>query len=163
MTASALPFDDIRNLLAALPPSDEDAATRARSVFARAAARQGSLGKLVDVATWLAAWSGRFPPLVARPLVAVFAGTHGVAPPSPATADAVEFIASGGAVVSQARVAADLGLKGQLLYGGVNGDIWIDPALSPADRTRVRDEAIRRYRASPQVAAAFTHDEVAAV
>jgi nicotinate-nucleotide--dimethylbenzimidazole phosphoribosyltransferase len=111
MTASALPFDDIRNLLAALPPSDEDAATRARSVFARAAARQGPLGKLADVATWLAAWSGRFPPLVARPLVAVFAGTHGVAPPSPATADAVEFIASGGAVVSQACVAADLGLK----------------------------------------------------
>jgi hypothetical protein len=59
-------------------------------------------------------------------------------------------------------IAGDFGLKGQLLYGGVNGDIWIDPALSPADRTRVRDEAVRRYRASPQVAAVFTQDEFAA-
>ncbi|HEX4693210.1 alkaline phosphatase family protein [Sphingomonas sp.] len=59
-------------------------------------------------------------------------------------------------------IAGDFGLKGQLLYGVVNGDIWIDPALSPADRTRVRDEAARRYRASPQVAAVFTHDELVA-
>jgi len=59
-------------------------------------------------------------------------------------------------------IAGDFGLKGQLLYGAVNGDVWIDPALSPADRMRVRDEAVRRYRASPQVAAVFTHDELAA-
>ena len=38
----------------------------------------GSLGRLEEIAEWLAAWQGRAPPAVNRPLVAVFAGNHGV-------------------------------------------------------------------------------------
>ncbi len=59
-------------------------------------------------------------------------------------------------------IAGTLGLKGQLLFGGVNGDIWIAPTLSPADKARVRAEAVKRYAANPQVAAVFTSEEVAA-
>jgi predicted AlkP superfamily pyrophosphatase or phosphodiesterase len=54
-----------------------------------------------------------------------------------------------------------LGLKGQLLYGEWAGDIYVDRNLSPADRKRVIDEALRRYRTHPQVEAVFTREEVA--
>ncbi|MBN8808234.1 MAG: alkaline phosphatase family protein [Sphingomonas sp.] len=59
-------------------------------------------------------------------------------------------------------IAKEWGLDGQLLYGAVNGEVWIDPKLKPADRDRVLAEAVRRYRADPQVAAVFTRDERAA-
>ncbi|QDZ06761.1 alkaline phosphatase family protein [Sphingomonas panacisoli] len=59
-------------------------------------------------------------------------------------------------------IAGTLGLKGPLLFGGVNGDVWISNKLSPADRDRVRDAAVKRYAANPQVAAVFTKPEIAA-
>lgn len=117
MNVSALPFDDFRALLAGLPAADAGAGTRTRMLFAKAAALQGPLGRVEEIAAWLAAWSGRSPPLVTRPLVAIFAGNHGVlgrgvgSQPTSATAEAVDFIAAGGAAVSQACVANDLGLK----------------------------------------------------
>jgi predicted AlkP superfamily pyrophosphatase or phosphodiesterase len=58
-------------------------------------------------------------------------------------------------------IADALGLKGPLLYGQWAGDIYVDRNLNPADRKRVIDEALRRYRAHPQVEAVFTKDEVA--
>jgi nicotinate-nucleotide--dimethylbenzimidazole phosphoribosyltransferase len=114
---SALPFDDFRALLATLPDPDEAAAARMRTLFAEAGAPNRSLGRVEDIAVWLAAWSGRAPPAVNRPLVAVFAGNHGVvrhgisAQPMQATAEAVELCAAGGAAVNQACIASDLGLK----------------------------------------------------
>lgn len=57
-------------------------------------------------------------------------------------------------------IAQSFGLKGPLLYGGVNGDIWLDPALSSADRDRVLAEALKRYRASSQVAVVFTRADL---
>jgi len=114
---SALPFDDFRDLLARLPGPDEAAMARVRDLFAGVAGENRPLGRVEDIAAWLAAWSGRAPPAVNRPLVAVFAGNHGVARhgvsarPMQATADAVELCAAGGAAVNQACIAHDLGLK----------------------------------------------------
>ncbi|WP_287390967.1 nicotinate-nucleotide--dimethylbenzimidazole phosphoribosyltransferase, partial [Mesorhizobium sp.] len=114
---SALPFDDFRNLLATLPPADTAAGGRVRSLFAKADKPKGSLGRIEDIAAWLAAWSGHAPPAVNRPLVAIFAGNHGVARhgvsprPVAATANAVEHCAAGGAAVNQICIANDLGLK----------------------------------------------------
>ncbi|TIT01812.1 nicotinate-nucleotide--dimethylbenzimidazole phosphoribosyltransferase [Mesorhizobium sp.] len=114
---SALPFDDFRNLLATLPPADAAAEARVRALFAKADKPKGSLGRVEDIAAWLAAWSGRAPPAVNRPLVAIFAGNHGVARhgisprPVAATANAVELCAAGGAAVNQMCIANDLGLK----------------------------------------------------
>ncbi|QDB99694.1 nicotinate-nucleotide--dimethylbenzimidazole phosphoribosyltransferase [Mesorhizobium sp. 8] len=114
---SALPFDDFRALLATLPDPDETAAARMRTLFAKAGAPNRSLGRVEDIAVWLAAWSGRAPPAINRPLVAVFAGNHGVvrhgisAQPMQATAEAVELCAAGGAAVNQVCIASDLGLK----------------------------------------------------
>jgi predicted AlkP superfamily pyrophosphatase or phosphodiesterase len=54
-------------------------------------------------------------------------------------------------------LAAKLGLTGPVLYGdGAFGDMYVDRKLPPAQRQRVLDEAVRAYRAHPQVAATFT-------
>ena len=114
---SGLPFDDIRNLLGNLSPGDERAAGRVRELFAKAEKPAGSLGRMEDIAAWLARWSGRAPPAINRPLVAIFAGNHGVARlgvsprPVEATAHAVELCAAGGAAINQICLAHDLGLK----------------------------------------------------
>ena len=114
---SALPFDDFRNLLQALPAGDTSAAERVRQVFSRTGQRAESLGRLRELAEWLATWTGRAPSVVNRPLVAIFAGNHGVASqnisprPPEATAQAVELCAAGGAAINQLCLAHDLGLK----------------------------------------------------
>ena len=75
---SALPFDDFRTLLAKLPPVDMTAAARVRESFARMDKPKNSLGRLEEIAAWLAAATGRAPQVL-RPVVAVFAGNHGIA------------------------------------------------------------------------------------
>jgi len=57
-------------------------------------------------------------------------------------------------------VASKLGLSGPVLIGDVSGDIYLDRALAPANRARALAEAVRTYRAHPQVAAVFTSDEL---
>jgi len=133
---SALPFDDFRNLMQALPDGDEAAADRVRANFARAEKPAGSLGRLEHVAAWLARWSGRAPPAINRPLVAIFAGSHGVAAhgvsprPVEATASAVELCAAGGAAINQICLANDLGLKVfDLALHLPTGDITREAAL----------------------------------
>ncbi|WP_082731058.1 MULTISPECIES: alkaline phosphatase family protein [unclassified Sphingomonas] len=59
-------------------------------------------------------------------------------------------------------IAGELGLTGQLMWGGAGGDVWIDPALSPADRRRVVDAAVRRYAAHEQVETVFTRAQILA-
>ncbi|PSJ59731.1 nicotinate-nucleotide--dimethylbenzimidazole phosphoribosyltransferase [Pseudaminobacter soli (ex Li et al. 2025)] len=113
---SALPFDDFRTLMTRLPAGDEAAGERVRAQFSKAEKPVGSLGRIEDLAAWLATWSGR-PPAVNRPLVAIFAGNHGVVRHdiSPrtveATARAVELTAAGGAAINQICLANDVGLK----------------------------------------------------
>ncbi|WP_274628595.1 nicotinate-nucleotide--dimethylbenzimidazole phosphoribosyltransferase [Arvimicrobium flavum] len=112
---TALPFDDFRSLLDNLPGADTAGAERVRDMFKRRGVSR-SLAPIVELAAWLGAWSGR-PPAVTRPVVAIFAGTHGVTqrevsprPASP-TQEAVEMLAAGGAAVNQVCLAHDLGLK----------------------------------------------------
>ncbi|MDB5696950.1 MAG: alkaline phosphatase family protein [Sphingomonas bacterium] len=59
------------------------------------------------------------------------------------------------------EIGAKLGLQGRVLIAADN-DVHIDRALSPADRARVEREALARFRAHPQVAAALTRAQVAA-
>jgi nicotinate-nucleotide--dimethylbenzimidazole phosphoribosyltransferase len=116
MSASGLPFDDFRELLRNLPGPDTAALAAARERDAQLTKPAGALGRLEEIAFWLAAWTGRTP-AVTRPLVAVFAGNHGVTakgvtpfPPS-VTAQMVENFAAGGAAINQICVTHDLGLK----------------------------------------------------
>jgi predicted AlkP superfamily pyrophosphatase or phosphodiesterase len=59
------------------------------------------------------------------------------------------------------RIAAKFGLSGPVLIGDFSGDVWIDKGLRPTDRVRVLREALAEYRAHPQVAAAFSREQVA--
>lgn len=108
---TGLPFDDFRNLIKTLPGPDAGARARAAERNAKLSAQGPSLGRLGDLAEWLAAWSGR-DPMVMRPLVALFAGTHGgVAGSREKTQKMVEHAAAGGAMVCQLCASGDLGLK----------------------------------------------------
>jgi nicotinate-nucleotide--dimethylbenzimidazole phosphoribosyltransferase len=134
--ASGLPFDDIRALVRQIPGPDEAAvaAVRARdSVLTKPA---GSLGRMEELVAWLAAWQGRGQPELRYPLVAVFAGNHGVtaqgvsAFPAAVTQQMVENFAAGGAAINQICLAYDLSLKVYDLALDIpTGDISREPAL----------------------------------
>ena len=135
-SASGLPFDDIRALVKAMPGPDSEAAAAVRAREATLTKPPGSLGRLEEIAEWLAAWQGRAPPKVNRPLVAVFAGNHGVAGrgvsayPAAVTRQMVENFSAGGAAINQICRVHDLGLKVfDLALDIPTGDITVEAAL----------------------------------
>jgi nicotinate-nucleotide--dimethylbenzimidazole phosphoribosyltransferase len=97
----------LRGLLHDLPSGDDTAEAAARSRQAELTKPAGSLGRLEDLAVWLARWQGRAMPRLDRVRVAVFAGNHGVAArgvsayPSSVTAQMVANFAAGGAAINQ--------------------------------------------------------------
>jgi len=133
---SGLPFDDIRALVARLPPPDAEAVAEVRTRDAVLTKPPGSLGRLEAIVEWLAAWQGRARPAVNRPLVAIFAGNHGVvahgvsAFPAAVTAQMVANFAAGGAAINQICLANDLGLKVyDLALDHPTGDITREAAM----------------------------------
>src|SRR3546814_14567048 len=102
-------LQEIRDLLKALPPADEEAAEAALERQGRLTKPAGSLGRLEELAVWLATWQGRHPPSVDRPYTAVFAGNHGIARqgvsayPAEVTAQMVQHFIHGRAAVNQRR------------------------------------------------------------
>src|SRR5215218_914795 len=66
-----------------------------------------------------------------------------------------------GASAMGKRIGQKLGLAGPVLIGDFAGDIYIDNALKPAGRTHVLREALAAYRAHPQVAAAYSREQIA--
>ena len=78
MTEPLRPFDEIRLLLANLPDADAASVAAVRARDAQLTKPPGALGRLEELVEWLAAWQGRAQPRIERPLVAVFAGNHGV-------------------------------------------------------------------------------------
>ncbi|MBO6667263.1 nicotinate-nucleotide--dimethylbenzimidazole phosphoribosyltransferase [Parvibaculum sp.] len=114
--ATGMPFDDIRNLLGGLPPVDEEARAAAAAHTASLALPEGSLGRMAELAEWVAGWAAMTKPAVTRPLIAIFAGTHGLAAAIPgaehnATHRLVELYAAGGGAVNQLALGAEAGLK----------------------------------------------------
>ncbi len=78
MNDSTRPLDDIRALIGAMPEPDAAALAAVRAREAQLTKPAGSLGRLEEITQWLAAWQGAARPHVDAPLVAVFAGNHGV-------------------------------------------------------------------------------------
>ena len=135
MATTGLPLDDFRTLLDNLPGPDGAAVAAVRARDPKLTKPPGALGRLEEIAEWLAAWSGRAP-AVNRPLVAVFAGNHGVTKqgvspyPSEVTAQMVANFAAGGAAINQICITHDLGLKVfDLALEIPTGDITQEPAL----------------------------------
>src|SRR6266446_5653199 len=72
-------LDEIRSLLAQSPGPDLEAGAAAAARQAQLTKPAGSLGRLEELAIWLATWQARHPPRLDHPRTLVFAGNHGVA------------------------------------------------------------------------------------
>ena len=117
MAVSGLPFDDIRALFALMPEWSERAADAVRERQAQLTKPAGSLGRLDELVAFLAGWQDKSMPTVDHPLVAVFAGNHGVvakgvsAYPASVTRAMLENFAAGGAAINQICATYGIGLK----------------------------------------------------
>ncbi|MDI9349924.1 MAG: nicotinate-nucleotide--dimethylbenzimidazole phosphoribosyltransferase [Candidatus Symbiobacter sp.] len=117
LTSENLSFAEIRRILKEMPGPDLAAlaATQAREQTLTKPA--GSLGRLEEIAQWLAAWQRRHPPRIDHPRVAVFAGNHGVvaqgvsAYPPEVTQQMVANFNRGGAAINQLCRQADADLR----------------------------------------------------
>ncbi len=111
-----MPFDsldDIRAFCRDLPGGDRRFADIAAQRQQNLTKPPGSLGRLEELAIWLAQWQGRAQPRLDRVTIAVFAGNHGIAArgvsayPQAVTAQMVANFAAGGAAINQiAKTAA---------------------------------------------------------
>ena len=110
-----MPFaslDDIRAFCRELPGGEQRFAGIAAQRQQNLTKPPGSLGRLEELAIWLAQWQAREKPRLDRVTVVVFAGNHGVASrgvsayPQAVTAQMVANFAAGGAAINQIAKAA---------------------------------------------------------
>jgi nicotinate-nucleotide--dimethylbenzimidazole phosphoribosyltransferase len=140
MSAAPSPFDDIRQLIVSMPGPDEAAVEAVRERDRQLTKPEGALGRLERIVEWLAAWQAKAPPTVGRPLVCVFAASHGVAArgvsayPPEVNRQMLDNFAAGGAAISQICAANGLGFKVfDLALDLPTGDITAGPAMSEKD------------------------------
>ncbi|KQN92833.1 nicotinate-nucleotide--dimethylbenzimidazole phosphoribosyltransferase [Sphingomonas sp. Leaf231] len=126
--------------LAALPRADAAARAAASARQARLTKPPGSLGRLEDIALFMAAWQGNARPRFDTGRVAIFAGNHGVAArgvsafPPAVTAQMVANFQVGGAAINALAATAGLSLTiVPLSLARPTGDITIEPAMSAAE------------------------------
>lgn len=72
---SGIPFDDFRNLVKGLPAGNEEISDHTASRLSQASNNKKCHAE--EICKWYSRWSGRSP-IVHRPLVTLFAGTHGL-------------------------------------------------------------------------------------
>jgi nicotinate-nucleotide--dimethylbenzimidazole phosphoribosyltransferase len=133
-------LDEIRALSTHLPGPDLAAGGEATLHQAQLTKPAGALGRLEDLAIWLATWQARHPPRLDHPRTLVFAGNHGVAArgvsayPAAVTAQMVQNFIAGGAAVNQLCRVFDAGLKVyEMNLDTPTCDIAVEPAMSEAE------------------------------
>ncbi|MGX1349764.1 nicotinate-nucleotide--dimethylbenzimidazole phosphoribosyltransferase [Bradyrhizobium elkanii] len=133
-------LDDIRGFCRELPQGDEASAAAATQRQQNLTKPPGSLGRLEEVAIWLARWQRREMPRLDHVTIAVFAGNHGIAErgvsayPSEVTAQMVANFAAGGAAINQIAKLAAAELRVEPLeLARPTRDFTTGPAMDAAD------------------------------
>jgi nicotinate-nucleotide--dimethylbenzimidazole phosphoribosyltransferase len=132
----ANPFAEVLDLLLLVPEANEEAVDAVRMHDAQLTKPPGSLGKMEELVEWLARWQGKGKPTLDNPMVAIFAGNHGVtdqgvsAFPREVTAQMVANFTEGGAAISQICALHELNLRVfELALDLPTGDITLAPAM----------------------------------
>ncbi|MFB9263732.1 nicotinate-nucleotide--dimethylbenzimidazole phosphoribosyltransferase [Bradyrhizobium erythrophlei] len=131
-------LDDIRAFCRDLPGGDEASADAAARRQQNLTKPPGSLGRLEELAIWLARWQRRDMPRLDRVTIAVFAGNHGIAArgvsayPSEVTAQMVANFAAGGAAINQIAKLAGAELRVEpIALDRPTRDFTVAPAMDP--------------------------------
>jgi len=132
----ASPYADIIDLLKLVPPGDEVSVLAVQVRDASLTKPPGSLGELERLVEFLARWQGKAKPTLDNPMIAIFAGNHGVtdqgvsAFPREVTAQMVKNFTDGGAAISQICALHELNLRVfELALELPTGDITQGPAM----------------------------------
>ncbi|MGB7322700.1 MAG: nicotinate-nucleotide--dimethylbenzimidazole phosphoribosyltransferase, partial [Albidovulum sp.] len=131
---------DLSALADSLPIGDATAAEAARARQNSLTKPPGSLGRLEQLAEFMATWRGTARPKIGKAQALVFAGNHGICAqgvnpyPQEVTAQMVANFESGGAAINQLCAAngADLSVIA-LELGRPTADFTQGPAMSEAD------------------------------
>ena len=128
---------DVDNALAALPTPDAAAIAAAKARQAQLTKPAGSLGRLEDLAVFMAGWQGTERPQFDRGTTLIFAGNHGFtvygvsAFPATVTAQMVANFAAGGAAINSLSRAANLDFAVIALdLDTPTADFTVAPAMS---------------------------------
>lgn len=139
MTAFAS-LDDFAALLRAAPAADAAALAAAAARNGQLTKPPGALGRLEDLAGWLAGWQGREKPALDRVQVLIFAGNHGVAaqgvsafPPEVTVQMVANFQAGGAAINQLARLHGAALQVHALELDRPTGDFTQGPAMTGAE------------------------------
>lgn len=140
MDAMAQLPSPVAEALAGWPAPDEPAASAARARNGELTKPPGSLGRLEEIAVWLASWQGRAVPRLERVRIGIFAGNHGVAAggvsafPPEVTAQMVANFEHGGAAINQLARAFGAELRVTALdLDRPTADFRRAPAMDPAE------------------------------
>ncbi len=134
------PYVDFDLLIHSVPNGDELAVAKVREHDAQLTKPAGSLGELEALVRHLARWQGKEKPTLENPMVAIFAGNHGVTAqgispfPAEVTMQMVANFSAGGAAISQICALHQLNLRVfELALEMPTKDFTIEPALSDKD------------------------------
>jgi nicotinate-nucleotide--dimethylbenzimidazole phosphoribosyltransferase len=123
-----------------LPMADADATAAARARQASLTKPAGSLGRLEEIAVFLAGWQGNPQPVIEQGRAAIFAGNHGFvihgvsAFPASVTAAMVGNFSAGGAAINALAAASGLELEVVALdLDRPTADFTIAPAMDEAE------------------------------
>lgn len=119
MSVSFKDLDQFRAIVSRLPCPDEEARSAAQERNGQLTKPPGALGRLEDIAIWMASWQGREKPTTENIQVVIFAGNHGVAArgvsafPPEVTVQMVANFEHGGAAINQLSKAfgADMSVR----------------------------------------------------
>ena len=105
-----------------IPQFDSLTANQARKLQNQLTKPVGSLGKLEDLAIWMAGWQSKIKPKIDNAQCLIFAGNHGIsrrgvsAYPPEVTFQMVENFKKGGAAINQLCNLADIELNSKKFF-----------------------------------------------